>query len=232
MEPGTEKLQSQQGPSRAIRVGLVEDDAILRKLLAELLLKSGEVELAGVWGSGEEALVEFKKHSPEVVLVDLGLPGISGEECLQAFSALSPGTALVVLSAHDDSQRVFASLRAGANGYLLKSAAPADLLSGIKAAVAGGTPLSPEVAALVIAAFRSQPAERSEPIPLPGLAPRERQILELLAKGQVPKEVASTLSISYETVRDYLKQIYKKLHVRSRTEAVLKYLGSGRESGN
>ena len=128
-----------------------------------------------------------------------------------------------MLTVHEDASRVFGALQAGANGYLLKGSPPAAIVSGIHAAHRGGAPLSPEVAGLVIRAFQNT-SPKKVPVPLPSLSPRERQILELLATGMAPKEAASELGLSYETVRDYLKQIYQKLHVRSRTEAVLRFL--------
>lgn len=137
-----------------------------------------------------------------------------------ALSAILPCTAFVVLTIHEDPNRVFGALQAGANGYLLKGSAPADICSGIRAAHRGKSPLSPEIASMVIRAFQKNMGKKP-PLPLPLLSPRERQILERLATGMAPKEAAANLEISYETVRDYLKQIYKKLHVRSRTEAVL-----------
>lgn len=220
-----------EGPPDAapkpLRVGLIEDNRVSRKLVEKLLFQSTDCELAGSWGTGEEALAALVKLRPDVVLVDLELPGISGEDCLRALSVMLPDTALVVLSVHEDATRVYAALRAGANGYLLKGASVPELIAGIKAAHDGGSPLSPAVAGLVIQAFKRSPLPAKPAIPLPSLAPRERQILSLLAKGMAPKEVAAELFLSYETVRDYLKPIYQKLHVRSRTEAVLKYLAAG-----
>jgi DNA-binding NarL/FixJ family response regulator len=210
---------------------MIEDDRVTRKMIERLLEKNADCELVGAWATGEEALAEVKRIQPDVVLVDLELPGITGEDCLSALSVMLPCSALVVLTVHDHPERVFPALRAGANGYLLKGASAAELVAGMKAAFAGGCPLSPAIAGLVIQAFKKQPAAPAKPvIPLPSLAPRERQILEHLAKGMAPKEVASELFISYETVRDHLKNIYQKLHVRSRTEAVLRYLESGQES--
>ena len=206
---------------------MIEDNSVTRKLMEKLLNKHPDCTFAGGWSTGEEALVALSKLRPDVVIVDLELPGISGEDCLRALSVMLPCTALLVLTVHDDAARVFASLRAGANGYLLKTSSSRELVAGIKAAYAGGSPLSPAVAGLVIQAFKKTPNTTKPIIPLPSLAPRERQILESLAKGMAPKEVAAELFLSYETVRDYLKNIYQKLHVRSRTEAVLKYLEAG-----
>jgi DNA-binding NarL/FixJ family response regulator len=213
-----------QSPPRLLRIAIIEDDAIIRSLLEKLVTKQPDMELTGAWGTGEAALAALASQRPDVVVVDLELPGISGEDCLRALSGMMPATALVVLSVHDDPERVFAALRAGANGYLLKGIPPAELVAGIHAAHTGGSPLSPAVANLVIRAFQRSPEPAPPPIPLPSLSPRERQILELLAKGLVAKEAASELHLSYETVRDYLKTIYQKLHVRSRTEAVLRFL--------
>jgi DNA-binding NarL/FixJ family response regulator len=211
-------------------VGLIEDSEVARKLLKKILQQYPEFELVGAWGTGEEALVALSTLRPDVVLVDLELPGISGEDCLRALSVMLPCSALVVLTAHDDADRVFESLRAGANGYLLKGCPPEEIVAGIKSAYHGGSPLNPAVAGLVISAFKRGAANTKRVIPLPSLAPRERQILEALALGKTPKEVAAELFISYETVRDYLKQIYQKLHVRSRTEAVLRYLEANGET--
>jgi len=195
----------------------------MRGMLEKLIAKQADFQLCGAWGSGEEALAALHALRPDVVVVDLELPGISGEDCIRAISAILPGSAFVVLTVHENAERVFCALQAGANGYLLKGAPPAVIVSGIQAAHRGGSPLSPEIASMVIRAFQKT-GEKKLPIPLPSLSPREHQILELLATGMVPKEAASDLNLSYETVRDYLKQIYQKLHVRSRTEAVLRFL--------
>lgn len=211
---------------RTLSVGVVEDDDITRRLLLGILQSQPGFECLGAWSSAEEALRAAPLLKPEVVLVDLELPGMSGEDCLRALSAILPGTALVVLTAHDDPKRVFASLSAGANGYLLKGATPEEIGSALTAAHEGGAPLSPAVAGLVISAFLTKPPTPKRGLPLPSLSPREQQILGQLARGKVPKEAATELSMSYETVRDHLKRIYRKLHVRSRTEAVLRYLGA------
>lgn len=198
----------------------------MRVLLEKLISKRADLELCGAWGSGEEAIAALSALKPDVVMVDLELPGISGEDSIRAISALLPCTAFVVLTVHEDAERVFGALQAGANGYLLKGASAEVIVSGIHAAHRGGAPLSPEIAGMVIRAFQKNGGKKTR-IPLPSLSPRERQILELLATGMAPKEAAGELGISYETVRDYLKQIYQKLHVRSRTEAVLRFLEAG-----
>ncbi len=212
---------------KPLRVSVIEDDRIMRSMLEKLLTKHPECVLAGSWSTGEDAIEALPEIRPDVVLVDLELPGITGEDCLRTLSVKLPAAALVVLTVHEDAGRVFSALRAGANGYLLKGSSPSEIITGLRAAHTGGSPLSPEVASLIIRDFQKAPQPVKAPVPLPSLSPREREILERLSKGLAPKEAAAELHISYETVRDYLKQIYQKLHVRSRTEAVLRYLEAG-----
>ena len=224
MNPPADRNPSAEKPA-LLRVAVIEDERIMRSMLEKLITKQKDLAWCGAWGSGEEALGVIQGLKPDVVVVDLELPGISGEDCIRALSALLPCAAFVVLTIHENAERVFGALQAGANGYLLKGSPAEVIISGIHAAHRGGSPLSPEIAGMVIRAFQKNSGKKT-PIPLPSLSPRERQILELLATGKVPKEAAAELNISYETVRDYLKQIYQKLHVRSRTEAVLRFLES------
>jgi DNA-binding NarL/FixJ family response regulator len=206
-----------------LRVGIIEDERTMRVLLEKLIARTPGMELCGSWERGEDALGAICSLRPDVMLIDLELPGISGSDCIRALSGVLPSSAFLVLTVHEDPARVFEALRAGANGYLLKGSSPAEIVAGLQAAHRGAAPLSPEIAQLVVRAFQMQP-EKKQVMPLPSLSPREREILESLSTGQVPKEVAAELGISYETIRDYLKQIYQKLHVRSRTEAVLRFL--------
>ena len=208
---------------RLLRVGVIEDDPTLRLFVSKLVQKKEHrFELAGAWESAEAAVKSLLEQQPDVVVVDLELPGVSGMELIKGLSPRMINTAFVVLTIHDDPQKVFTALRAGANGYLLKSSKPSEIAAGIRQACEGGAPLSQDIARLLIQSF--QEPVKKEKKEMPGLTPREGQILELLAKGKVPKEVGYDLGISYETVRDYLKSVYQKLHVRSRTEAVIKYL--------
>lgn len=207
---------------RLLRVSVVEDDPTLRLFLQKLIQrKENDFECAGTYESAEAA-VSLVKVKPDVVVVDLELPGVSGMEMIKHLSPHMPSTAFVVLTVHDDPKKVFAALRSGAHGYMLKTARPAEIAAGIRQASEGGAPLSQDIARLLIQSFQEVP--KPERKAMPGLTPRETQILERLAKGMAPKEVAHDLSLSYETVRDYLKAVYQKLHVRSRTEAVIKYL--------
>lgn len=208
---------------RTLRVGVVEDDPTLRLFVSKLVQKKEHgFELTGAWESAEAAAKPLLADPPDVVVVDLELPGVSGMEMIKGLSPRMVNTAFVVLTIHDDPEKVFTALRAGANGYLLKSAKPSEIAAGIRQACEGGAPLSQDIARLLIQSF--QEPVKKEKKEMPGLTPRESQILDLLAKGKVPKEVGYDLGISYETVRDYLKSVYAKLHVRSRTEAVIKYL--------
>lgn len=216
------EFESSGSNRRILRVAVVEDDATLRFFMEKLIQKKTyDFEFSGAFESAEAA-VAILKNKPDVVVVDLELPGVSGVEMIKQMSPHMPNTAFVVLTIHDDPKKVFAALRAGANGYLLKSSSPSSIAAGIRQASEGGAPLSQDIARLLIQSF--QEPVKTEKKEVPGLTPRETQILERLAKGMAPKEVAHELSLSYETVRDYLKSVYQKLHVRSRTEAVIKYL--------
>lgn len=210
---------------KSLRVSLVEDDKTLRLFMEKLLQhKNHGFELVGVWSNAESAMEPILSLKPDVVVVDLELPDMSGAELIRILSSKLIGTAFVVLTVHDNPKKVFDALRAGANGYMLKGSKPAEIVASIRAASEGGAPLSQEIARLLIQSF--QDPVKFEKKNLEGLTGRETQVLECLAQGKVPKEVATDLSLSYETVRDYLKTIYQKLHVRSRTEAVIKYLQS------
>nr|WP_246417956.1 response regulator transcription factor [Haloferula luteola] len=207
-----------------LRVAVIEDDRVARAVLEKLVGARTDMELCASWQDAESALAQAVTLRPDVVIVDLELPGMSGADLIRKLSLALPCTAFMVLTVHDDPERVFEAIRAGANGYLLKESAMQSLGDSIHAAHRGGSPLSPEIAGLVIRAFQKAPSQPKTSEPLPSLAPREREILEYLATGMAPKEVAAETNLSYETIRDYLKRIYQKLHVRSRTEAVIRFL--------
>ena len=209
--------------NRMLLVGVIEDDPTLRLFLQKLISKpSSQMTFFGAWESAEAAAKPLLVTRPDVVIVDLELPHMCGMDLIRHLSPRMPATAFVVLTIHDDPQKVFAALRAGASGYLLKNSKPTEVIAGIRQACAGGAPLSQEIARMLIHSF--QDPEKTVRQRMPGLTPREGQILEMLAQGMVPKEVADKLGLTYATVRDYLKAVYAKLHVRSRTEAVIKYL--------
>lgn len=215
--------ETPRSDTRTLQVAVIEDDPTLRLFLQKLVSKpGGQMAFAGAWESAEAAAKPLLETRPDVVVVDLELPKMCGMDLIRHLAPRMPSTAFVVLTIHDDPQRVFAALRAGASGYLLKSSKPSEIIAGIRQACAGGAPLSQEIARLLIQSFQD-PAKTVRKR-MPGLTPREGQILEMLAQGMVPKVVADKLGLSYATVRDYLKSVYAKLHVRSRTEAVIKYL--------
>ena len=208
---------------KPLRVAVVEDDATLRMFMQKLIQRpSHGFEFAGAWETAEAAVKPIIESRPHVVVVDLELPTVSGVELIRQLSPRLIGTAFVVLTIHDNPDKVFEALRAGANGYLLKSARPDEIAAGIRQASEGGAPLSGDIARLLIKSFQVPAVPQKKDIPC--LTPRESQMIERLAQGMVPKEIAHDLGISYETVREYIKSVYAKLHVRSRTEAVIKYL--------
>lgn len=206
----------------AIRVACVEDDPNFRSLLKKLFVAERGFELLGVFQSAEQAISPLLDARPDVVLLDVGLPGWTGIDCLCVLGSNLPQTAFVMLTGNAEAQNVFSSLKAGASGYLLKTTSPEQLMDNVRAASAGGGPLSPEVARMVVSSFHEKPA--TSKVRIDGITPRETEMMTLLAQGMSAKEAAHEMGISYETVRDYLKTIYQKLKVRSRTEAVLKFV--------
>jgi len=203
-----------------ITVAIVEDDAGIRRSLEWLLKSSDEFACVAACPSAEDALRVLPKAEPQVILMDINLTNRSGIECTARIKEISPSTQVVMITVYDDAEKVFNALRAGASGYILKRAAPEQILQAIREVHAGGVPMSAEIARKVLGAFR-------EPAPTPAaenLSRREQEVLELLAQGASNKEIAEKLSISVETVTWHLRHIYSKLHVRSRTQAALKFL--------
>jgi DNA-binding NarL/FixJ family response regulator len=204
-----------------IRVAIVEDSAPVRETWARLISASAGLRCVGVCATGDEALVRIPEWKPDVVLMDINMPGLSGIECASRLKTRLPGTQILMVTVYGDSERVFQALQAGASGYLLKRTSPDELVAAIKDVVAGGAPMTSEVARKVIETFRHPtPAGLSEA----SLSERESEVLALVAKGYSNKEIADHLAIGFETVRTHLKNIYEKLHVRSRTEAAARYL--------
>lgn len=206
---------------KPIRVAIVEDHASIREGLIMHLRRAANILFTAAYASGEEALRGLPTDLPDVVLMDINLPGQSGIECVAALKALFPALQVLMLTVYDDSDQIFAALRAGASGYLLKRTPPNELIEAIKEVCRGGSPMSMQIARKVVAHFHqiAKPASDIEK-----LTPREQHILSLLANGSYYKEIAAELGISPNTVRNHLHEIYHKLHVQSRTEAVLKYL--------
>jgi DNA-binding NarL/FixJ family response regulator len=206
----------------SIRVGIVEDDRSVRENLAVLIDRAPGFACVAACSSAEEALQQLPASVPDVVLMDIHLPGQSGIECVARLRRLLPQTQVIMLTVEEDSERVFESLKAGATGYLVKHVAPEEILDAVTEVHRGGAPMSSHIARRVVCAFRPDPRARTEEIQL---STREEQILRLLAKGGRSKEIADRLGIATGTVNTHVRHIYEKLHVRSRAEAVARFSG-------
>ena len=202
-----------------IRIAIVEDNQTMRDSFVRFIRTAPDFQCVCACATAEEALVELPKFQPEVVLMDVQLPRMSGIECTARLKRQIPSTQIIMVTVYEDTERISAALRAGACGYLLKRCSPEDLIAAVREARLGGVPMQREIARKVIAAFR-QPITAAEEVE--DLRPSEKKILELLGHGLANKEIANRLGLSLRTVRWHLENIYDKLHVNSRTEAVLK----------
>lgn len=214
------KSRSGQQHDGQIRTILIEDSATVRGMLAEVVQKSPALSLLAQFGTAEEAIANAARLAPDVAVVDIMLPGMDGISCIAALKKAVPGCQILMLTAFEDAERVFSALKAGASGYLVKSSNPNDLVQGIQDVWSGGAPMSASVARMVVESFHS--ASMTPRFHM--LTSREEEILSLLAQGHLTKEIADAVGVSYTTVRFHLRNIYTKLHVNSRTQAVLKYL--------
>jgi DNA-binding NarL/FixJ family response regulator len=208
----------------SIRVVLVEDQRRTREGLALLINGSPGLKVAGQYGSAEEALRNIGSLTPDVILTDLGLPGMGGIELVGRLHELMPKTPILVLTVHAEDRHVFESLCNGAVGYLVKDVEPARLLAAIRELHEGGAPMSPEVARRVVLMFQKFIPKKDDRVRLSG---RELEVLQLLAEGHSYKTCADRLAISHDTVRFHVRNIYEHLHVHSKSEAVVKALKSG-----
>jgi len=204
-----------------IKVSIVDDDEGIRSSLVALIRRAPALKLMGDYADAETALKELPRKEPDVVLMDINLPGMNGVECVRQLKAMLPRLQVLMLTVYEDSDSLFKSLRAGASGYLLKRTASARLLEAIQDVYEGGSPMTPQLARRVVQFFSGAPPEDS---PLAGLTPGEREFLGQLANGYTYKEIADRMNITIDTVRSYVRTVYEKLHVHSRTEAVVKYL--------
>jgi DNA-binding NarL/FixJ family response regulator len=207
--------------NRLITVVVVEDDAEVRRSLVGILKRGSGVICVGEYGNAEDAVREIPRVQPMVALMDINLPGMDGVHCVRRLCELSPNTQVLMLTIFDNTDAIFNSLAAGASGYLLKPISTAQLLSAVCDVFAGGAPMTSDIARKVVQTFK-------RPLPvndaIEDLTPREQEVIDLLAKGYLYKEIAEQLSISYSTVHTHVERIFKKLHVRSRAQAVAKYL--------
>ncbi len=205
-----------------IKVAIVDDDDGIRASLAMLIRRAAGFKLTGDYPDAETALREIPLNIPTVVLMDINMPGvIKGPECVRQLKARLPDVQFLMLTVYEDSDSLFNSLKAGASGYLLKRTASARLLDAIRDVHAGGSPMTPQLARRVVQFF-NKPAEEASP--LASLTPSEKEFLDQLANGYAYKEIADRMNISIDTVRSYVRTVYEKLHVHSRTAAVVKYL--------
>lgn len=203
----------------AIKVSLVEDDARIRRTVADWLGRAPGMELAAQFPDAEAALELLPREHPDVALVDINLPGLSGIECVRQLKPHLPDTQFVMVTVYEDADRIFEALSAGASGYLLKQTPRDELLAAIRLVHQGGSPMSGSIARKVVQFFHRPAAATSSP-KTHVLSEREREVLELLSRGYLYKEIAETLGVSYDTVTTYGRRIYEKLHVHSRAQAV------------
>ena len=212
---------NETGPNGAIRTAIVEDMRDIREGLGMLINFTEGFELTGNYRSMEEAIPRIKGNVPDVLLSDIGLPGMNGIEGVRILKELYPGMTVLMITVYDDDERIFDALCAGATGYLLKRTSPAKLLENIREAVSGGAPMSPEVAARVIKLFREvRPPEKVDH----DLTPHETRLLKLLVEGHNYTTAAVALGVSYNTIKFHMRHIYEKLQVHSKSEAVAKAL--------
>jgi DNA-binding NarL/FixJ family response regulator len=204
-----------------ISVAVVEDNPGLRRSLELLLSDSPGFRCVGAYGSGEEALRKLPRCAPDVVLMDIHLPDLSGIDCTAQLKQLMPKVLVVMITIYNETDKIFSALRTGASGYLLKRSSPDEILQAITDVMHGGAPMTQEIARQVVEFFKVPAAGTVEKTQL---GRRKEEILSLLSQGYANKEIAQSLSISLDTVRTHLKQIYELLHVRSRTEAVARFM--------
>ncbi|HVY69141.1 MAG TPA: response regulator transcription factor [Verrucomicrobiae bacterium] len=210
-----------ESKDRVISVSIVEDVSELRESMAKFFRCSTGFRFVSAYESVESALQGLPNDNPQVVLMDINLAGKSGIECVSRLKPLMPDTQIVMLTVFEDNESIFEALRAGATGYLLKRQAPEKLLEAIQEVMAGGSPMSTSIARKIVRSFQKPAPQGTD---LDRLSPREKQVLDLLARGEGYKQIASELGISLDTVRTYIRRIYEKLFVHTRTQAVAKYL--------
>lgn len=205
----------------SITVSIVEDDAPARAILTEWISGTPGFQCLGVYENAEAALVALPKEKPSVVLMDINMPVMSGIECVRRLKPQMMNTQFMMLTVYEDPDHIFKALSAGASGYLLKRTPRAELLAAVRDVHSGGSPMSSNIARKIVQSF--QRFNNASSVQPDNLSPREREVLELLARGYLYKEIAETLHISVPTVNAHIRRIYEKLHVHSRAQAVAKY---------
>lgn len=210
-----------QVDKKRISIAIVEDDEEIRADFSQRIGRNPSFSLLGTYPDAESAVAGLPELKPEVVLMDINLPGMDGVECVRQLKSKMPHVQFVMLTVYEDGDRLFKSLMAGASGYLLKRTSSAKLMAAIQEVYNGGAPMTPEVARRVVQYFQRLPESPSN---FGSLTARETHVLEQLSKGYLYKEIVNNLGISLGTLHSYISKIYEKLHVHSRTEAVVKYL--------
>ena len=208
-----------------ISVAIVEDNNDIRNALEQIIDSAEGYKLACSCVNGEEALVRLPIFQPKVVLMDIQLGGINGIEVVRELKHTYPDMLFMMCTIYEDDEKIFEALSAGASGYIIKKTAPAKMLDAIKELYEGGAPMSSQIARKVVSAFQNKPANAAIDHSLDVLTKREKEILEMLSKGLVYKEISDQLNISSETVRKHVYNVYAKLHVSNRVEAVNKFFG-------
>ncbi len=214
---------------KPIEVAIVEDNQALGESLQRVVESMPEARCIGVWTTAEEGLKKIDAFRPSIVLMDINLPGMSGIEATALLKRFLPEIQVIIVTVHREHEKIFDALKAGACGYLIKRSRAADVRQAILDVHCGGAPMSAEIARRVVEAFHQPLAKTQENQETVHLSQRESEVAQLIAEGLANKEIADRLGISTETVRGHLKNIYEKLHVRSRTEAAVKYLDSVRQ---
>jgi DNA-binding NarL/FixJ family response regulator len=206
---------------KIITVSIVDDEADLRKHIAGYLSAAGNIRCISGYASAKEALEHLPQDKPDVILMDINLGEMDGIECVRRLTELMPEAQVLMLTVFEDTEQIFRALSAGASGYLLKRLAPKKLLEAVEEVCVGGSPMSAPIARKVVKSFKAVPPSGDESA---DLSPREHSVVDGLAQGLAYKQIADQLGVSIHTVRNYIRRIYEKLHVRSRTEAVAKFL--------
>jgi DNA-binding NarL/FixJ family response regulator len=204
-----------------ITVSIVEDSDKLRETLVRVLNRADGFRCVSSYANAEDALKDLPQAKPDVVLMDINLPGMNGVECVRQLKKIAPEIQVMMLTVYEDTENIFDALAAGASGYMLKRTAGKELLEAIAEVKRGGSPMTTHIARKVVQSFQRSAAAAAQ---AESLSEREQQVLDLLSQGLMYKEIADKLSISYETVHTYIRRIYEKLQVRTRTEAVAKFL--------
>ena len=226
--PAESPVADSRAAGRLTRVGIVEDNSGLRRSFMRLVNHAPGLCCAGAWENGKSALAQLPSAKPDVVLMDINMPGMNGIECTAQLKRLYPAAQVIMVTVYEDADSVFSALQAGACGYLLKRASSNEILEAINEVRSGGAPMTSEIARKVVHAFQKPPMPSATKIEL---SARESEILQLLSQGFANKEIADKLDISYQTVKVHVKHIYEKLHVRSRSEALMKFVADKNLSG-